>query len=117
MVSETIRRKVIHRVSEPSTLHVSETQAVLQCIAERKCLLTTPSLLSSGTRRDSTNEGAPRLKHLGSSRCGGTSKGYSHARDPLILREGMPISHSRNVVACALSNLVVLADANRFTTM
>src|SRR6266851_5518391 len=52
MVGGTIRRKVIHRESfRASVLHPSEIQAVLQSIAEKKCLLTTPSLLSRGTRR------------------------------------------------------------------
>ncbi len=47
MVGGTIRRKLIHRESfRASVLHHSEIQAVLQSIAEKKCLLTTPSLLS-----------------------------------------------------------------------
>src|SRR6266478_6234289 len=51
MVGGTIRRKVIHRESfRASVLHPSEIQAVLQSIAEKKCLLTRPSLLSRGTR-------------------------------------------------------------------
>src|SRR6266446_1242026 len=50
MVGGTIRRKVIHRESfRASVLHPSEIQAVLQSIAEKKCLLTRPSLLSRGT--------------------------------------------------------------------
>jgi len=32
-----------------SVLHHSDTQAVLESIAEKKCLLTTPSLLSKAT--------------------------------------------------------------------
>jgi hypothetical protein len=51
MVGGTIRRKVIHRESfRASVLHHSENQAVLQSIATKKCLLTTPSLLSSATQ-------------------------------------------------------------------
>src|SRR6266852_5871376 len=51
MVGGTIRRKLIHRERfRASVLHHSENQAVLQSIAEKKCLLTTPSLLSSATR-------------------------------------------------------------------
>src|SRR6266849_2934126 len=51
MVGGTIRRKVIHRESfRASVLHHSENQAVLQSIATKKCLLTTPSLLSRGTQ-------------------------------------------------------------------
>src|SRR6266851_2695424 len=54
MVGGTIRRKVIHRESfRASVLHPSEIQAVLQSIAEKKCLLTRPSLLSRGTRGSS----------------------------------------------------------------
>jgi predicted nucleic acid-binding protein len=41
------RRELIHRESfRASVLHLSEIQAVLQSIAEKKCLLTTPSFLS-----------------------------------------------------------------------
>jgi len=51
MVGGTIRRKVIHRESfRASVLHLSEIQAVLQSIAAKKSVLTTPSLLSSATR-------------------------------------------------------------------
>src|SRR6266478_9603138 len=51
MVGGTIRRKVIHRESfRASVLHPSEIQAVLQSMAEKKSVLTTPSLLSNGTR-------------------------------------------------------------------
>src|SRR6266404_7300644 len=51
MVGGTIRRKLIHRESfRASVLHLSEIQTVLQSIAEKKSVLTTPSLLSSGTR-------------------------------------------------------------------
>src|SRR6266850_7558707 len=51
MVGGTIRRKLIHRESfRASVLHLSEIQAVLQSIAEKKSVLTTPSLLSSGTQ-------------------------------------------------------------------
>jgi hypothetical protein len=54
MVGGTIRRKVIHRESfRASVLHHSENQAVLQSIATKKCLLTTPSLLSRGTQQTS----------------------------------------------------------------
>ena len=50
MVGGTIRRKLIHRESfRASVLHHSEIQAVLKSIAAKKCMLTTPSLLSSGT--------------------------------------------------------------------
>src|SRR5258708_33183911 len=49
------RRKLIHRESfRASVLHLSEIQAVLQSIAEKRCLLTTPSFLSMGTRADVT---------------------------------------------------------------
>ena len=42
---------MIHRESfRASVLHLSEIQAVLQSIAEKKSVLTTPSLLLSGTR-------------------------------------------------------------------
>ncbi len=42
---------MIHRESfRASVLHLSEIQAVLQSIAAKKSVLTTPSLLSSGTR-------------------------------------------------------------------
>jgi hypothetical protein len=52
MVGGTIRRKLIHRESfRASVLHHSEIQAVPESIAAKKCLLTTPSLLSIGTRR------------------------------------------------------------------
>jgi hypothetical protein len=51
MVGGTIRRKLIHRESfRASVLHLSEHQAVLESIAAKKCLLTTPSFLSSTTR-------------------------------------------------------------------
>src|SRR6266850_5205847 len=54
MVGGTIRRKVIHRESfRASVLHLSEIQAVLQSIAEKKSVLTTPSLLSKGTQKRS----------------------------------------------------------------
>src|SRR5579859_1264514 len=44
------RRKLIHRESfRASVLHPSEIQAVLQSIAVKKCLLTTPSSLSKAT--------------------------------------------------------------------
>ena len=47
---------MIHRESfRASVLHLSEIQAVLQSIAEKKSVLTTPSLLSKGT---------PDLSHL-----------------------------------------------------
>ena len=50
MVGGTIRRKLIHRESfRVSVLHLSEIQAVLQSIATMRCVLTTPSFLSSGT--------------------------------------------------------------------
>jgi hypothetical protein len=50
MVGGTIRRKLIHRESfRASVLHHSEIHAVPKSIAELNCLLTTPSLLSSGT--------------------------------------------------------------------
>jgi len=50
MVGGTIRRKLIHRESfRASVLHPSEIQAVLQSIAAKKSILTTPSFLSSGT--------------------------------------------------------------------
>ena len=52
MVGGTIRRKLIHRESfRVSVLHLSEIQAVLQSIATMRCVLTTPSFLSSGTHR------------------------------------------------------------------
>src|SRR6266850_1161518 len=52
MVGGTIRRKVIHRESfRASVLHLSEIQAVLQSIAEKKSVLTTPSLLSRAPRK------------------------------------------------------------------
>lgn len=51
MVGGTIRRKLIHRESfRVSVLHLSEIQAVLQSIATMRCVLTTPSFLSSGTQ-------------------------------------------------------------------
>jgi hypothetical protein len=51
MVGGTIRRKLIHRESfRASVLYLSEIQAVLQSIAAMKCVLTTPSFLSSGTQ-------------------------------------------------------------------
>jgi len=44
----TIRRKLIHRASfRASVLHLSELNAVLKGIAPFRCLLTTPSLLST----------------------------------------------------------------------
>src|SRR5580698_3877920 len=47
---ERNRRKLIHRESfRASVLHHSEIQAVLESIAVKTCLLTTPSFLSSGT--------------------------------------------------------------------
>ena len=64
MVGGTIRRKVIHRESfRASVLHPSEIQAVLQSIAEKKCLLTTPSLLSSGTRLRVHREAGRLVRH------------------------------------------------------
>jgi len=52
MVGGTIRRKLIHRESfRVSVLHLSEIQAVLQSIATMRCVLTTPSFLSRGTRK------------------------------------------------------------------
>jgi hypothetical protein len=54
MVGGTIRRKLIHRESfRASVLHHSEIHAVPKSIAELNCLLTTPSLLSRGTRQTS----------------------------------------------------------------
>jgi hypothetical protein len=51
MVGGTIRRKLIHRESfRASVLNHSGNQAVLQSMAKKKCLLTTPSLLSTATR-------------------------------------------------------------------
>jgi hypothetical protein len=45
-------QKVIHRESfRASVLHLSESQAVLQSMAEKKCLLTKPSLLSRATQK------------------------------------------------------------------
>ncbi len=45
------RRKLIHRESfRASVLDLSEAQAVLASIAEKRCLLTTPSLLSRATQ-------------------------------------------------------------------
>lgn len=53
MVGGTIRPKLIHRESfRASVLYLSEIQAVPQSIAAVRCLLTTPSFLSSGTRPD-----------------------------------------------------------------
>jgi len=44
------RRKLIHRESfRASVLHPSEIQAVLESIAVKTCLLTTPSFLSKAT--------------------------------------------------------------------
>jgi len=54
MAGGTIRshRKLIHRESSRvSVLNLSGNHAVLQSIAEKKCLLTRPSLLSRGTLR------------------------------------------------------------------
>src|SRR4029077_14711983 len=49
------RRELIHRESfRASVLHLSEIQTVLQSIAEKNCLLTTPSLLSKATQEVST---------------------------------------------------------------
>ena len=54
------RRKLIHRESfRASVLHLSEIQAVLESIAEGKCLLTTPSFLSRGTRLLAASTGSP----------------------------------------------------------
>ncbi len=65
MVGGTIRRKLIHRENfRASVLHLSEIQAVLQSIAEKKSVLTTPSLLSSGTRRGKKIEGATAVRLL-----------------------------------------------------
>src|SRR5579863_4032808 len=53
MVGETIpfRREMIHHESfRASVLNHSDNNAVLHSIAAKKCLLTTPSLLSRGTR-------------------------------------------------------------------
>src|SRR5713226_8470847 len=51
MVGGTIRPKLIHRESfRAAVLHLSEIRAVLESIAAKKSLLTTPSLLSSGTQ-------------------------------------------------------------------
>ncbi len=51
MVGGTIRRKLIHLESfRASVLNHSGNQTVLQSMAREKCLLTTPSLLSSGTQ-------------------------------------------------------------------
>jgi hypothetical protein len=52
MAGGTIRshRKLIHRESSRvSVLNLSGNHAVLQSIAEKKCLLTEPSLLSKAT--------------------------------------------------------------------
>jgi hypothetical protein len=52
MVGGTIRRKLIHRESfRTSVLHHSENPAVLPSIAAKRCLLTTPSLLSRPTQK------------------------------------------------------------------
>jgi hypothetical protein len=52
---------ILHSLSSrASVLRLSEIQAVLQSIAEKKCLLTTPSFLSSGTRLRSEQRGEPR---------------------------------------------------------
>jgi len=49
---ERNRRKLIHRESfRASVLQISEIQAVLQSIAEKKCLLTTPLSLSMAMRQ------------------------------------------------------------------
>ena len=62
MVGGTIRRKLIHRESfRVSVLHLSEIQAVLQSIATMRCVLTTPSFLSSGTRKSKK----PHASHTG----------------------------------------------------
>ena len=53
MAGGTVRshRKLIHRESSRvSVLNLSGNHAVLQSIAEKKCLLTRPSLLSRGTQ-------------------------------------------------------------------
>jgi hypothetical protein len=60
MVGGTIRRKLIHRESfRASVLHLSENQAVLQSMAAKKCVLTKPSLLSSGTYILPSDKGLP----------------------------------------------------------
>src|SRR5260370_3079048 len=60
MVGGTIRRKVIHRESfRASVLHLSEIQAVLQSIAAKKSVLTTPSLLSKATQIGGRSKGWP----------------------------------------------------------
>jgi len=52
MVGGTIRRNLIHRESfRASVLHLSEIRAVLESVAAKRCLLTTPSLLSSCTQK------------------------------------------------------------------
>ena len=54
------RRKLFHRESfRASVLHHSEIQAVLESIAVQRCLLTTPSFLSSGTRPCQSAKGLP----------------------------------------------------------
>jgi hypothetical protein len=51
MAGGTIRRKLIHRERfKASVLHFSEIEAVLAGTGPMKYRLTTPSLLSSGTR-------------------------------------------------------------------
>ena len=51
MVGGTIRRKLIHRESfRASVLHHSEEQSGGKTTAQEFCALTTPSLLSRGTR-------------------------------------------------------------------
>ena len=70
MVGGTIRRKLIHRESfRASVLHHSEIQAVQKSIAEKKCPLTTPSLLSKATRPAAVGKGGPRsrqkMRHAG----------------------------------------------------
>jgi hypothetical protein len=72
MVGGTIRRKLIHRESfRVSVLHLSEIQAVLQSIATMRCVLTTPSFLSRGTRKPESKKQIPRrvacLRQAGSS--------------------------------------------------
>src|SRR5579863_10034482 len=62
MVGETIpfRREMIHHESfRASVLNHSDNNAVLHSIAAKKCLLTTPSLLSRGTRRNNNRDGGP----------------------------------------------------------
>src|SRR5438093_930075 len=84
MVGGTIRRKVIHRESfRASVLHPSEIQAVLQSIAEKKCLLTTPSLLSRGTRRRQVSR-----KHALRQRRCGELRLAARSDEELALRQG-----------------------------